>query len=609
MSIIDQNWKRLIRAIVRRIHPDLFASHPFELNRNSESLKVLNAYVDQLSRGMRPPAAKVEFFVKDGAVLTPIRADLPAYGSLGPLFLAFGLISQEELAAGVGSCSLGGVNDRDFLQWLNETVAEAVVAAEQHESMKKVLRDVRAAVESRYRLNTVQLGGEFAVSLAEQRRQIEALKVLDESLAHLCANDPGRFEGLSVRLYHPDSCPLDPLSFTDANGAFNVRTENMNSHVADDGCLHIVADRDNIGQVVASLDLARARLLSRLSLFWIRRSRGLAWALQDALGVRHVWSDTRSEHSSQRFVLWAGAVLERKRDFQELLQGRLFSFSLLVHSDSGSPMLDFLPSSSVLQVRSDCPPSHLMDFLKSEAGQAADSAAAQVAGSKQQEEQLLEAVRAALGAKHVIRVCSSYEQDKVIAAAQRLLESAPVIRTYVDLSGASLAIDDCYEVWESGFISIPYDFTLSELRPKLQALLGGGSPASVTGTAPNGTGAQTSLNGSPASANGAARSTRSGGGANGAAAPNGSSSNGFGAGRGGSRSGSSSNGSSARAAAGRSQAHQPRAVAVHKAPSMPAWQRPARPVLGRLPGMGALRRVALRAWRPREHPAAASVFS
>lgn len=32
-------------------------------------------------------------------------------------------------------------------------------------------------------------------------------------------------------------------------------------------------------------------------------------------------------------------------------QRRRFSFSLLVHSDSGSPMLDFLPSSSVLQVR------------------------------------------------------------------------------------------------------------------------------------------------------------------------------------------------------------------------------------------------------------------
>ncbi len=70
-------------------------------------MQVLNAYVDNLSRGVRPAAAQVEFFVKDGSALTPIRAELPAYGSLGPLFLAFGLITQEELAAGAGNCTTG----------------------------------------------------------------------------------------------------------------------------------------------------------------------------------------------------------------------------------------------------------------------------------------------------------------------------------------------------------------------------------------------------------------------------------------------------------------------------------------------------------------------
>ena len=39
------------------------------------------------------------------------------------------------------------------------------------------------------------------------------------------------------------------------------------------------------------------------------------------------------------------------------------------------------------------------------------------------------------------------------------------------LAGASIAIDDCYELWESGFISIPHDFQLSDLRPKLRRLL------------------------------------------------------------------------------------------------------------------------------------------
>ena len=37
--------------------------------------------------------------------------------------------------------------------------------------------------------------------------------------------------------------------------------------------------------------------------------------------------------------------------------------------------------------------------------------------------------------------------------------------------GACLAIDDRYEVWESGYISIPFDFQLSDLRPRLQKLL------------------------------------------------------------------------------------------------------------------------------------------
>ena len=58
---------------------------------------------------------------------------------------------------------------------------------------------VRASIEGRFQLANVQLGGEFAVSLAEQRRQIEALRTLEACLGELCAEDPVRFEGLSVR--------------------------------------------------------------------------------------------------------------------------------------------------------------------------------------------------------------------------------------------------------------------------------------------------------------------------------------------------------------------------------------------------------------------------
>ena len=47
----------------------------------------------------------------------------------------------------------------------------------------------------------------------------------------------------------------------------------MQSYVAEDGCLHIVADKHRIHEAVASLDLDRAQLLTRLSLFWIHRVR------------------------------------------------------------------------------------------------------------------------------------------------------------------------------------------------------------------------------------------------------------------------------------------------------------------------------------------------
>jgi hypothetical protein len=44
-----------------------------------------------------------------------------------------------------------------------------------------------------------------------------------------------------------------------------------------------------------------------------------------------------------------------------------------------------------------------------------------------------------------------------------------------------LAIDDCYEVWDSGFISIPYDFELGELCARLQAALPGPSSSREEG--------------------------------------------------------------------------------------------------------------------------------
>lgn len=41
-------------------------------------------------------------------------------------------------------------------------------------------------------------------------------------------------------------------------------------------------------------------------------------------------------------------------EFERVLLGRRFAFSVLVHADESSPMVDFLATSSVLQVRCCC---------------------------------------------------------------------------------------------------------------------------------------------------------------------------------------------------------------------------------------------------------------
>lgn len=63
--------------------------------------------------------------------------------------------------------------------------------------------------------------------------------------------------------------------------------------------------------------------------------------------------------------------------------------------------------------------------------------------SREREEVLLEKVRKAFGLKCIIKICMN---DKVLEGAQRLLENADVIKSNVDLRGASIALDDCYEV-------------------------------------------------------------------------------------------------------------------------------------------------------------------
>jgi hypothetical protein len=43
---MDPEIKKLLRTIVRKVHPDLFVSHPRERYTNSESLKVSDQLID-----------------------------------------------------------------------------------------------------------------------------------------------------------------------------------------------------------------------------------------------------------------------------------------------------------------------------------------------------------------------------------------------------------------------------------------------------------------------------------------------------------------------------------------------------------------------------------
>lgn len=483
---MEQDQKKLIRAVVRQVHPDLFTAHPFERSKNSESLKALNVYADQLSKGLIPDPARLEFYVKQGeGTFSKVLTSLPGTASLSPLFFSFGLITEEEAlrdAAAVASSNGANVG-RDLFEWLSTVAEEAALAADQHDAMKREVRSLRSDLEEQYGFAALDIGGEFVLGGEAQRKQVEALTALAQGLEILLSSsqqtssaekiDRNEFRNLAVRLYHPEGAPLVTVGYQGDDGTFNVRTEPMESHVGETGILHIVGHEDpnRVAAALGKLDLSRAQLLSKVSSFWVRRSRELATALRAALAVENVWFDARSEDAARKFVLWVGAVLEKKENLAVALLGRGYAFSVLVHSDDSSPLLDFIESSSVLQVRTDCPPKHLLAFMVSEAGELAHETATLVADTKAEEAAALEAVRDALGAKHVVRVCSSYDQHKVLEAAARLVEAAPSLRAAVDLSGISLAIDDCYDVWESGFISIPFDFSISDLQPQLQALL------------------------------------------------------------------------------------------------------------------------------------------
>ena len=49
-----------------------------------------------------------------------------------------------------------------------------------------------------------------------------------------------------------------------------------------------------------------------MSYLWLKRVQELTPVVTEMLRVRSVWCDTKTELNSQKFVIWAGYVLEKR---------------------------------------------------------------------------------------------------------------------------------------------------------------------------------------------------------------------------------------------------------------------------------------------------------
>lgn len=93
----------------------------------------------------------MSFWVRGELQLELVDARLT--GSLGGLYLSFGLITEDELSEWE-SVNPSGLppDDTNFLQWLHETVQDAVACADEHEQRKKLVRELKATIEFKYGL-------------------------------------------------------------------------------------------------------------------------------------------------------------------------------------------------------------------------------------------------------------------------------------------------------------------------------------------------------------------------------------------------------------------------------------------------------------------------
>ncbi len=95
---------------------------------------------------------------------------------------------------------------------------------------------------------------------------MEALRSLDITLGALIAEGRGLdFSGLNIHLYHPDTAPVGTMGFARGPAAAAAAAAGSACHIADDGSLHVVADRALLRKVLPLMDLSQARVLTRVS--------------------------------------------------------------------------------------------------------------------------------------------------------------------------------------------------------------------------------------------------------------------------------------------------------------------------------------------------------
>ena len=532
--------KRCVRTIIRKVHPDRFGSHPNEQATNSESLKELNAFLESFVTGQVVRSSAIAFWVKDEGTdgLHRVHVELSSRKSLHALFDAFGV--EHALPRPTGASSDDGSDDASFVSYLRDRIGEALALSERFEALRASCARSRKAVVAAHGLEDVRFEDVVGDASESLVWQIAALQSLSEALDALDVAGRRAFSAQRIVLHRRRERTHAAVRDGEVHLVAN-RTLKAQIRRIDAGLLATLSEVNAYWSrrmqvrsrrppypafTLPAHSHARARLapadaptLSPPLPAALRgaRPQELLPRTRTVLGCKAVLSDWGysedgvSASSAECVVLWAGKVLKSREAFEAALQavdsrrrteeaggeeeregegeegagsqGGGFRFSVLVHSDGSRPDVEAAPSSTMLQVRWDCPPATLLSFLCSDAAVAFSDAVGAREAAREGELRLLGRVRRALRLKQCIRVTVSEDGSAFQGACERLILNAGRILQAVDLRGVSFAIDDCFEVWESGFVSIPCDFDLDDLCESLVAALPEGKPAKRKGQA------------------------------------------------------------------------------------------------------------------------------